>query len=216
MAAGAVSVFTHLPVVQGSLEWRQARCGKITGSRADAIAKRLKNGTVSADWHTYQRELVVERLTGKVEEGVTSRDMDRGIELEPYARSAYEGKTGYLVEQVGLFVSTTLPDVACSVDGYIHGANRIVEIKCPRAGKVLAMLEDGGIPEDYRWQIAHNLHVTQASACDLVVFCPDLPEHLRLTVLSCLPTDVDDYLIRLMDFRAELQRKEEYWRTYGE
>ena len=207
-----MSAFRHVAVVQGSDAWRQARCGLITGSRADAVAKRLKTGAVSADWHNYVRELVVERLTNKVEDGVTTKDMERGIELEPHARAAYEAHTGYLVQEAGLFVSTLADDVACSVDGFIPLANRIVEIKCPKAGKLLSMLEEGGVPEEYRWQIAHNLWVTQASACDLVLYNPDLPENLRLQVITAIPTDVDDYLVRLMEFRAEVNRRVQYWR----
>lgn len=48
---------------QGTTEWLQERCGKVTASRiADVMAKR-RDGQPSADRANYRAQLVAERLT---------------------------------------------------------------------------------------------------------------------------------------------------------
>jgi len=60
--------------IQGSPEWFSERLGKLTGSEAQAISA---NG---AGLKTLVNKLVAERLTGKVENGYTNSDMERGKE----------------------------------------------------------------------------------------------------------------------------------------
>lgn len=209
--------FNEVKVVQGSPEWRQARCGFITGSRAADIGKTLKTGAATAGRAEYLTQIVVERLTGQVEVDTPSAAMVRGTELEPVARGRYEDVTGYMVMESGFLTSTRWEGVGCSLDGYIPGQlHRILEIKCPKASKMLAMMEAGGVPDEYRWQLAHNLAVTGAQSADLVLFNPDLPAHLQLYVVTVLPSsiDVEGYIQKLEAFRAEVEAKVTYWKEW--
>src|SRR5687768_335661 len=85
---------------QGSPEWLQARCGVPSASRFAAIMATIKTGE-AAERRNYRTDLVVERLTGRPLEGFTTPAMKQGIEREPFARMAYEAKTGNIVQEVG-------------------------------------------------------------------------------------------------------------------
>jgi len=212
-----VRPFNEVKVTQGSPEWRQARCGYITGSRAADIGKTLKNGAFASGRAEYMTQLVVERLTGVVEADTPSAAMTRGTELEPVARGRYEDATGYMVLESGFLTSNQWPGVGCSLDGYIPGQlHRILEIKCPKASKMLAMMEDGKVPDEYRYQLCHNLAVTQAQSADLVLFNPDLPAHLQLYILTVLPSsiDMDGYVEKLVAFRDEVEAKVAFWKEW--
>ena len=50
-------------IIQGSSEWLQLRCGKVTASRVADIVRKTKTG-VSASRARYLGEIVAERLTG--------------------------------------------------------------------------------------------------------------------------------------------------------
>ena len=87
---------------QGSPEWLAARAGHVTGSRASDVLATLKTGKPAASREDYKAQLVCERLTGKPQDsGYTNAAMERGKELEPHARAAYEAHTGYLVMESG-------------------------------------------------------------------------------------------------------------------
>ena len=86
---------------QGTDAWKQARCGSLGASSiADALA-RTKSGWSKSRGQVMAR-LAIERLTGQPQDGYTNAAMQRGTELEPEARSAYQFEAGVLVKQVGL------------------------------------------------------------------------------------------------------------------
>jgi len=101
---------------QGTAEWLQDRAGKATGSKAAAITSFLKEGNESAARRDYRIELALERLTGQAaEQEFITKEMARGTEQEPYARMAFEDKTGLFVSESGFVY---LPDImaGCSVE----------------------------------------------------------------------------------------------------
>lgn len=195
--------FTVCTAEQRSPEWFAARVGLATGSRANDIVAKIKSGEAAAR-RDYRAQLVAERLTGLPQDDTfTNADMQRGVELEPLARMAYEAATGTLVEETG-FLRSTVFEAGCSLDGSIEGG--IIEIKCPRTATHLGYLKDGGIPSRYVPQICHNLLITQAGFCDFISYCPALPDHLSLFIVRAFATDLDvkAYEEELVQFLSEV------------
>jgi predicted phage-related endonuclease len=96
-----------IELVQGSEEWKLARCGSLGASRlADAVA-RTKTG-YGASRANLMAELLVERLTGIPTEGFVSSAMQWGTEKEPDARAAYEFRSDVEVSQVGIVLHSTI------------------------------------------------------------------------------------------------------------
>ena len=86
-------------IEQGTPEWHQMRLGKVSASRmADLLAK-TKTG-FSASRAKYMAQLLCERMTGQPTEFFVTPAMQRGTEIEPVARAAYEAENLVSVEQV--------------------------------------------------------------------------------------------------------------------
>jgi len=95
--------------------------------------------------------------------------MTHGTELEPAARAAYEKLTGQILEPLVL----TEGDYSASLDGITLDGELIVEIKCPfrgRASELWKSVAAGEVPENYGWQIEHQLMVSGADVAHLYVF----------------------------------------------
>jgi hypothetical protein len=164
---------------QGDPVWFSSRCGVASASRFGAIMATIKSGE-AAERRNYRTDLVVERLTGRPLEGFTTPAMRQGIEREPFARMAYESRTGELVEQVG-FCRHEEIDAGASPDGLI-GDDGGLEIKCPERSAHLRYLQQGMEPPEYTWQIQGGLWITERAWWDFVSYNPDFPEHLQLIV----------------------------------
>ena len=195
------------PHEQGSTEWLLDRCGKVTGSRAaDMLAK-----TAKKEWSTkradYKFELAIEVLTGMpaaIE--YVSKEMQWGIDQEPFARMAYEEKSGNVAIESGFMYLPDL-DSGCSVDGLFveDGRTGVLEAKCPKSTTHIRYLEAGVVPDQYRPQCLHNIWVTGAAFADFVSFDPRFPEDLQLFVCRYTPTDEElaDHEKAVLQFLAE-------------
>jgi len=177
--------FELSPHPQGSGEWKAARAGKVTGSKAECIAAGGKGITR----RKYMVQLVAERLSGiPCEGGYQSQAMVSGTLLEPEARSAYEAETGELVREAG-FAYLPIP-AGCSVDGFVGDAG-IQEIKCPEPHVHVDYMERMRVPPDYVPQVTHNLWVTGAEWVDFVSYCPSMPEGLQLVIVRAHRNEFD-------------------------
>ena len=201
---------------QRSPAWRQARCGRVTGSRAKDVLATIKSGEAAAR-RDYRIQLVTERLTGIPQDSdFVNADMLRGIELEPEAFAAYEAHTGHLARRTG-FLAVDGAMLGCSLDGDVDGFTGIVELKCPRSATHLRYLRDGGVPTEHLAQLTHNLLVTGAEWCDFASFDPRFPEPLRLFVvrLERKDADIDGYLKKVSAFLDEVDAEYESVMTLG-
>lgn len=168
-------------MIQGSPEWFAARAGKITASRVGDLMARTKSGP-STSHANLLALLAVERITGQCVETYTNAAMQRGTELEPEARAAYEAHAGLLCEEVGIVVHPKMSYVTCSPDGMV-GDDGLLEIKCPQSmAKHLEALRSGSHAVEYRWQVQHQMMVTGRAWCDVVSYDPRWPEGLRLAI----------------------------------
>lgn len=161
---------------QGSLEWAQARCGKITMSHA----KELLTGGKGKTRESYLLDVVAERLSGQPIDGYQSIDMQRGNFLEDYARRAVEAALGLKIRTVGLVLHDD-ERIACSPDGLVDDGPGL-EIKCPRPRQHLRNLVADGW-RDSEAQIQGNIWVCDRDDWFFASFCPwvtGYPLYIRL------------------------------------
>ena len=175
---------------QRTEEWIQARLGKVTASRVADVMARTKSG-YSASRKNYMAELVCERLTGVPSEHFESAAMKWGTDTEPLARSAYEARTGELVEEVGFIEHPRIPNFGASPDGLV-GTDGGLEIKCPNTATHIEILLSGGIDSRYIYQLSTAMACTGRAWWDFVSFDPRLPENLSY---KCIRFNRDDALI---------------------
>jgi putative phage-type endonuclease len=168
-------------IIQGSQEWIERRLGRVTASRVADVLATIKTGE-SASRKNYRMELVCQRLTGQREEGFTNSHMERGIELEPLARAAYEFKQGVTVTEVGFVDHPSIEMSGASPDGLV-GLDGLVEIKCPTAANHVETLLSGKAPTKYIAQMQWQMACTGAKWCDFVSYCPLVGENLALFVV---------------------------------
>ena len=117
--------------LQGSPEWKAARCGLITASRISDVLSYLKRGGESADRANYRTELVAERLTGQVDDSVfVTKWLREGTEQEPYARAAYEVATDNYLDQHSFVLHPQWDFTGASPDGICGrgGADQVPEV----------------------------------------------------------------------------------------
>lgn len=167
-------------VTQGSEAWHLMRLGKITASRVNDVVAMIKTGE-AATRADYRIELVCERLTAKPTEGFTNSHMERGIELEPFARTAYEIATATFVDQVAFVDHPRLKNTGASPDGLV-GNDGLIEIKCPAVKTHIKTLVDKKAPSKYMNQMQWQMACTKRLWVDFVSYCPELPENMQLFV----------------------------------
>jgi len=156
---------------QGSEAWFQARLGIPTASRFSAVMAKGRGGGESATRMTYMRELAGEILTGEPMQAYSNAHMERGKEMEPEARSAYEMIQDVDVQEVG-FVRAH--GAGASPDGLI-GDDGLVEIKTKLPGRLIECHDRGEMPSEHRAQVQGQLWITGRAYCDFVAYWPSLP-----------------------------------------
>jgi predicted phage-related endonuclease len=175
-----MSRFTIIDCEQKSPQWYAARAGRLTGSVASAMLSKAKSGSgESAGRLNLRAKLVLERVTGKTQEDdYVSRDMQRGIDLEPEAFGKFEALTGVILQRCG-FLSMD-HDYGCSLDAYIGDFDELVSIKCPNDATHMASLFGKKIPKVYMDQCMHELWITGAKRHHFMSYNPNFPPKLRV------------------------------------
>jgi putative phage-type endonuclease len=185
---------------QRSVEWIEARLGHATGSRAsDMLA-----GKDTQARKGYITQLVTERLTGMSQDFYTNADMQRGIEVEPVARAAYQANHE-LVDEVGFIKHPTILWFGASPDGLV-GSDGLVEIKCPRSTTHLEYIQAKKPPAKYVPQMMAQLSCTGRKWVDFVSFDNRFPEHLQLFVVRFEPSaeELEKFETKVKEFLSEV------------
>lgn len=150
---------TLVQLTQGSAEWHAYRQSRRNASESAAVLG-------VNPWMTpYQLWLA---KTGRAQERVTHA-MQRGVQLEPVARAAYEAHTGLVMQPLVLEAG----EYSASLDGLTLEGDLLVEIKCPLRGTRSDLWQNvraGKVPEHYRVQVQHQLMVAGAARAHLWVF----------------------------------------------
>lgn len=168
-------------IEQGTDEWKQERCARLTASRFFDVLSLLKSGAPSEARSKYMREIVFEILSGVPKQSAQAVAMKWGTEIEIYAREAYELQTGNIVQTASFVRHPELDFVGCSPDGLVDSDGGI-EIKCPHdEGKHIQTLLEG-IPKEHIPQIQGNLFVTNRKWWDFISYDPRQGAEYRLYV----------------------------------
>ena len=163
---------------QGSPEWKQARAGKVTASRAKDARDKLKSGAASGKQIAYACQVALERVSGKPADSTFENwQMREGHVQEPIARAAYERRTGNLVDEVGAF-ATDDDLFLYSPDGLIDG-DGLLEVKTLFSPERIMTIVGNGDVSDFIDQCMFGLWLTGRQWIDLVVWVPSL-EHLTI------------------------------------
>lgn len=192
---------------QRTPDWYAARVGKFTASRAADMLATIKTGEAAAR-RDLRVQLVVERLTGQPQEDpYINAVMQRGIDKEADAFSAYEALTGNLASPVGFLAHDTLM-AGCSPDGEVDDFKGLLELKCPKSATHLGYLKSRTVPRDYLAQITHGLWITGAQFCDFLSFDDRFPLALQTFYVRVHRADVDlkAYELAAMVFLSEVDR----------
>lgn len=200
--------FSIINAEQRSPEWFQARLGRATGSNAGKILAKVKSGE-AADRRNYRIQLILERLTGKVQEsGFVSKAMEVGIEREPMAIAAYEAHTGQLLEQTG-FLSHNDLMAGASLDGHLGDFDTLISIKCRQPAAHYAFLRHGEIPASSMAQLRHEAWLTGCREHHYVSWNPDFPEkqQFKIEVFQAADLNVGDYEGHLLMFLQEIDNE---------
>ena len=167
-------------IEQGSEAWRLLRVGKVSASRmADLLAK-TKSGA-SASRAKYMAQLLCERMTGQPTEFFTTAAMQRGVDVEPLARQAYEAHNLTSVEQIAWVEHPTIPFSGCSPDGFV-GEHGLIEIKCKEIHNHFDTILSDRIDPDHQAQMMWQMACTGRQWCDYVCFDDRAPEGLQLFI----------------------------------
>ena len=157
----------HHKVQQNTDEWLQLRQGKFTASTfSDLFAK-----PTTAAYQKAIYKVAYEILTGESPESYSNDYMQRGHELEPLAKKAYEMETFNVVEDAGFFEYNEF--IGASPDGLV-GEEGLVEIKCPAFNTMISYLIDPKLPSQYKHQVHGQLLVTGRKWCDFMCYHPKL------------------------------------------
>jgi hypothetical protein len=157
---------------QGSQEWLQSRLGRPTASNFGRLI--TPTGKPSASAEGYINELVAQRITGEIPEFFKSEAMERGNELEPHAKAAYEFANDVEVVEVGLCLHDEF-ECGASPDGLV-GEDGGLEIKCPLPHNHVAYLRANEVPSKYIPQIQGCMWITGREWWDFMSYHPSMQD----------------------------------------
>lgn len=162
----------HCDFEQGTQDWLDARKGCITGSKFRDARDRLKNGNPSSKAILYAKDVARERCGGSAEKVYQNAAMKFGSEQEKFAISAYEARTGYLVEPVGFF-KTDDGMFGLSPDGF-PDPKGVLEVKTMVSSDTLFTAVADGDISSYIDQCNGYLWLLGREWVDLVLWAPDM------------------------------------------
>lgn len=196
---------------QGSPEWKKARAGKVTASRAKDARDRLKSGAASGKQIAYACQVALERVSGQPADATFENwQMREGHVQEPIARAAYERRTGNLVDEVGAF-ATDDDLFLYSPDGLIDG-DGLLEVKTLFSPERITTIVGNGDVSDFIDQCMFGLWLTGRQWIDLVVWVPSL-EHMVIKRITRDEDAIEALEADLMAFSRLVTQYETTLRT---
>lgn len=169
-----MTITYHRDLIQGSDEWRAARCGMLTASEMRLVVTPTLKPAANDKMRAHLFELLAQRITGHVEPHYISDDMLRGQEDEAFARSIYAeryapvAEAGFIVREFGGFRLGYSPDGLVADDG-------LIEIKSRRQKFQVQTIVDDEMPDEYMLQVQTGMLVSGRAWCDFVSYSGGLP-----------------------------------------
>jgi hypothetical protein len=169
-----MTITYHSDLIQGSDEWRDARCGLLTASEMKLIITPTLKVASNDKERSHLFELLAQRVTGYVEPSYISDDMLRGKDEEIDARDKYAEHYAP-VKEVGFVTNDEFGfTIGYSPDGLVADDGQI-EAKSRRQKFQIETIVDGTMPIDYALQIQTGLLVTKREWCDFISYSGGLP-----------------------------------------
>ena len=144
-------MIVHKEILQRSIEWHELKHAKIGGTLAKGLF--VKSDTLMLDILSQMLE------DYEAEDNYISADMQRGIDLEPFALEALSKEIFVEFQQVGFLQNTAIPLLGISPDGITEDETIMCEIKCPGAKKHTETILADEIPNDNIHQVLHAFTV---------------------------------------------------------
>lgn len=164
----------HRGYIQGSDEWRSARCGLLTASEIKLIITPTLKVADNDKSRSHLNELLAQRITRYVEPSYISDDMLRGMDDEIYARQLYAEHFSE-IEEAGFITNDAWGfTLGCSPDALV-GDDGLLEVKSRRQKFQVDTIINGAMPDDYMIQVQSQLLISQRDWCDFVSYSGGLP-----------------------------------------
>jgi len=207
---GIVDIQTHKPVEGGA--YTEIKSGETkTVTEEDIFLLRTGAGLIviggckpSKSRDGYIAQLITECKCNAPADWVGNDHTQRGNDLEPEAREAYEYINDCNVEQVG-FCLTDDEHFGCSPDGLIDNRKGGIEIKCPELKVHIEYMMKNRLPPTYAVQVHGCMHVTGCDYWDFMSYCQgEEPLILRIErdeFTEKLGKALDDFYVELQKAR---------------
>ena len=190
-----------IDIDQNTDEWLDLRAGKVTGS---AVACVMANyGKAFGDpAKRLAVNIAIEQITGRaIRSNYTNADMERGHEMEPFARMMYEDETFNTVTNGGFFDNGF---TGCSPDG-LCSDDLVIEIKSVIPSVQYKRVKYGKYDSAYHWQLCFNLKETGRTQIDYVSYCAEFPTGKQLFIDTLRADDLQEEFkkidLRLAEFK---------------
>lgn len=158
-------------IAQKTLEWHEIKWGKIGGSSSKGLF--VKSDTLLIDILSQRMEDFEPK-----ENDFVSDDMERGNDLEPFAREYLNHYTGLEFIETGWLQSEENELLGISPDGLTECETIACEIKCFARKKHFSVLLSNEIPLENIHQIVHYFTVNpKLQKLYFIAFRPEAPNH---------------------------------------
>ena len=164
-------------IKQGSIEWYELRWGKIGGTSSKGLLNNKKGVFDSND------TLFIDVLSQRMEdfepsESFESEAMQRGNELEPFAREYISNYVGVEFAETGWLQSEHNELLGISPDGITLDYKKACEIKCLGRKAHFDVLLSQAVPLVYIPQDIHYFTINeQLEQLFFICFRPESPKH---------------------------------------
>ncbi len=187
---------------QRSPQWHAIRVGRVGGSESIGL-------TTAARMKTMIFAKAAEHITGKVVEIKPNTAMQLGIDLEPFAKEAYEESEMVSVDEVGYITNVFYKYAGLSPDGLV-GKKGALEIKVINGRDYLKFIVESEIPKTYLPQVVHYFMILESLEwLDFMVYNPDFeakPFHIVRVTREDLEKEIEAAKKNYLKFEIEMDK----------
>lgn len=193
----------HSELVQGTVDWFQARCGLLTASEMKHIitpAKLQYSANEKEKTHLY--ELAAQRITQHVEPSYEGFHIMRGRGEELDAKILYNERfspvtdVGFVTNDQWGFTLGYSPDALVGEDG-------LIEVKSRMPKYQVETITTDAVPQEFMLQIQTGLLVTKRAWCDFISYCGGMPMFVKR--VEPLPVMQEKIIEAAMIFHNKLE-----------
>lgn len=184
---------------QNTDEWLKAKAGVPSSSHFFEII--TTKGEPSKSAEGYMDKLAGEYVAGIDIDDFMSRDMKRGLAIQPKAEAFFEFTHGVKLEHPAMCYLDERKDRLCSPDGLMPEIG--LEIKCPKMKTHVGYIRKNELPYAYFQQVHGSMYITGFKEWWFMSFYPGLPP-FELKVkrnekfISALAKELDLFVDRLI------------------